>query len=942
MPSNNMPENIIDYLKNKCISFVYGKTDKDKGFIHLPNNDYGNDINQAKKLFEKNQDYIEKTMKLNMDLYDLGCDYNTAFIDTNEYIQLDCDIKNDEEYSKLSQKGLNLLNKLITTYPHYKSATKKYGYHFIIGRISDITNTKILDVLKNNSSICEYNNWSNDKPCEKLNDDYGFLEIFCGTPIWCKTFQNINVENPNKNLPKSTTKTDTTKKLKTMLNADFLKNGGKVKQVKKSTTVELPSPNSTLNTIVIDDNYDYNTEIIKGIPTDKYYLSGYVFGLLIKCIWDKGDSVKQTLYDLGKLSPLAKPNYDEYFNKIYDSGKSLSNKISFGYAVNLCDREKLLALNQKKNTYMNISNEKLSQEFIELNRENIIQVKEGKNYELYYYNDKLNRWFNHSVQGSKSPLFYHIRTFCKNYIQKFINTVKDKITVATNNGDTELLDELLKKKDELNKRFNQFTNNDEQIKNIVSMLNQTFSTFTKLQEDCFDNKIHLLPFNNCVINLKKKGKAKFEEHSRDNYISMFINYDIPFNDEEKINKCVNDFEEMYDGLFTKDYQGVKEDLTFILALALTGIKCVFMPIFNGRGSNGKSVIFDILELVLGRDYFRQMKGDQISEDISTNKPSPEWANMDKKRFGVFKETNGNKCVINLATVKQLGEGNINARGLFSNRTEVINNANYVVMCNDKPSIVGQIDNSVERRIVDIRLPRIFGNPKDKNFQAKMKSDPDTYRECDTKYTEKDSEFVQENMKLGMLFYLLYYIEEFEETEGNGTSIFDIGQNFKFSDKTIENSKEYIKNEDIISEFLDEYLDFTIKNKPNYKDYCEMNCDFVNIVELYQKFRNTDTYKLLDDTDKKSYSQKNFIAATKSNNLVADKYVAQIKRKNLVTTRHYISDTYYKSEYMEENIRKQLVIEEEEEEEEENTFQPMEELIFDDPSDMEYPSDSDSD
>ena len=146
-----MPENIIDYLKKtdkykSCINFVYGKTDKDKGFIHLPNNDYGNDINQAKKLFEKNQDYIEKTMKLNMDLYDLGCDYNTAFIDTNEYLQLDCDIKDDEEYSKLSQEGLNLLNKLITTYPYYKSATKKYGYHFIIGRISDITNKKIAEV----------------------------------------------------------------------------------------------------------------------------------------------------------------------------------------------------------------------------------------------------------------------------------------------------------------------------------------------------------------------------------------------------------------------------------------------------------------------------------------------------------------------------------------------------------------------------------------------------------------------------------------------------------------------------------------------------------------------------------------------------------------------------------------------------------------------------
>jgi len=348
MTNNNKTMNIVEYLEKQKIYFVFGKTDKDKGFMFLPNNDYGNDINQAKKLFEKNQDYIEKTMKLNMDLYDLGCDYNTTFIDTNEYLQLDCDIKDDEEFAKLSQEGITMLNYLRTNYPYYKSATKKYGYHFILGNINDITDKGLLEVLENNSSICEYSNWSNDKPCEKLNNDYGFLEIFCGTPIWCKTFENINVENSNKNLPKSTTKNTTTQKLKKMLNPDFLKNGGKVKQVKKSTTVELPSPNSTLNNIVIDDNYDYNTEIIKGIPTDKYLYNGYVFGLLIKCIWDKGDSVKQTLYDLGKLSKLSVSNYDDYFNKIYDSGKSLSNKISFGYAVNLCDREKLLALKKKK------------------------------------------------------------------------------------------------------------------------------------------------------------------------------------------------------------------------------------------------------------------------------------------------------------------------------------------------------------------------------------------------------------------------------------------------------------------------------------------------------------------------------------------------------------------------------------------------------------------
>ncbi len=112
MPNNikNTTMKIVEYLKNNLINFVLGKTDKDKGFIPIwGNSQYANDINKAKILFEKNQKYIEKTMKLNMSLYEMGQDYNTTFIDTNEWLQLDCDIKNDEEYEKLTE-AYNLVN----------------------------------------------------------------------------------------------------------------------------------------------------------------------------------------------------------------------------------------------------------------------------------------------------------------------------------------------------------------------------------------------------------------------------------------------------------------------------------------------------------------------------------------------------------------------------------------------------------------------------------------------------------------------------------------------------------------------------------------------------------------------------------------------------------------------------------------------------------------
>ena len=45
MSSNKKRINFFEYLDKQNINFLFGKTDKDKGFIHLLNNNYGNDKN---------------------------------------------------------------------------------------------------------------------------------------------------------------------------------------------------------------------------------------------------------------------------------------------------------------------------------------------------------------------------------------------------------------------------------------------------------------------------------------------------------------------------------------------------------------------------------------------------------------------------------------------------------------------------------------------------------------------------------------------------------------------------------------------------------------------------------------------------------------------------------------------------------------------------------
>ncbi len=951
MTSNNKTMNIVEYLEKQKINFVFGKTDKDKGFIHLPNNDYGNDINQAKLLFEKNQEHIEKTMKTNMGLYEIGCDYNTTFIDTNDFIQLDCDIKNDEEYNKLSQNGLNLLNLLLSEYPYYKSATKKYGYHFIIGKTSYIKSSKLTEVLKNNSSICEYSNWNSDIPCNKLNDDYGFLEIFCGTPIWCKTFENINIENANKKLTKTKTTSDTSKILLDMLNEKFVEGKGIVKKLTKVNKVKQIQNiinTSNISDIKIDNKFDYNIEVIKGIPTDKYLYNGYVFKLLIHSIWDKGDSVKQTLYELGKKSKLAVSNYDSYFNDIYEEGQNRSQKQSFGYAVNMCDSSKLYQIKIQKNNYYDFSNEIIAIDFMDINEDRIIQVKNGDTYSTYLYNN--HRWSNQTAQKFSSMTDI-IREFTKTYLQDLIKIINIEIEKLTIQDDPDLameIKKLTKTKGHIYEKYDTQKNRNTDCDIIINMINQKRSRFRQFEQDIFDKKIHLLPFNNCVYNLnpdkKLVGKKwvydnPIEEHSKNNFITKYIDYDLP-KDEKKIEGYVEDFTEMYDGLFNKEYKPVQEDFTFILALGLTGATSIFLPIFNGVGSNGKSVIFDYMELILGEEYFIRFCGDLIGEDIKATKPSPEWANIAFKRFGVFTETKEG-TQLNMATAKCLGEGTLNARMLYSNKTKVINNSNFAVMCNDKPTIMGTSSNSLTRRIRDIKLPRVFVENKN---DPRLTTDPDIYKLAQTKYSNKSSTFVIENMKIGMLFYLLNYIKNFEAKYK--TTIFEIGILFPFSKITMDNSEYYIKSEDIIADFINEYLNLKLQDDPDYKTYCKLDMDYISGDDLYSKFVGSNYYKTLEANDKKNYVRKAFINNLKNSCFTCNYHKREITRNNTKLTGKggYLTKVYYNVD-IEPSITKKIEdfnkhnIQEEPEEEEE-CENNMKELIEDEPSDTEYDYSSD--
>ena len=904
--------NLEEYLKLNNINYVLGKVDKDKKFNPLPNNSYGEDINKCKFLFEKNQDYINKIMETNHDLYNMGIDYNTAFICTNDYVQFDCDIKNDEEYEKLSQQGHDMLNNLLSNYPYYKSATKKYGYHFIICKTSDISNKKQKNLIQCNSSICEYSNWVAGVDCVKLKNEFAFLEVFCGTPIWAKGFPNVVIENSKKKLNKTHTRETVNILFQTIFNSKFLENSGIVK-------VKKPILNEVKNEVKINNKCEYDSNILLGIPTDKYYNNGYVFKLLIYSIWDKGDSVRDTLYNLGKQSPLAGENYDSYFNKLFQEGQTKSSKQSFGYAVNLCCRDIVYQYKINSNTEFIISNELLAQAFMDINEDNLLQVQNGETFDLYFYNNESERWANQTAQKFCS-LIEIIRQFSKQYCKDLIKKIDIKIETLEDNEDIKQLSNI---KSNINKYYVKQTNYDTDSVMIINMINQKRARFNHIVSDKFDNEIHLLPFDNGVWNLKTHT---FEKHDKKNYITKYIDYKI-YPESESIDKYISDFKEFYNDLFTEETIEVQGDLTYILALGLTGLTSTVLPIFNGEGSNGKSVLFDYMELVLGPNYFIRFGGDLIGEDIKAGKPSPEWGNIHKKRFGCFTETTEGTA-INIATVKCLGEGSINARKLYSNNTKTANFGNYIVMTNQKPVIRGTIDNSVDRRIVDIYLPRTFiPNPND----SRLVNNPSgTYKLANTKYSNKQSEFVKENMKIGLLFYLLEYIRDFSEISEK--TIFEIGQSFEFSQTTKDSSKLYLTNENLIIQFIKDFVNLDLKSNEEYKAYKGSNLDFITIDTLHNEFKKQPMYSSLENSERKSYGRKNFISALKDSLETKEYYKKEFSRNKIKYSGNggYLTDCYFKD--ISNETRKELdkyefehIIDDSEEEDEDEVVNEINEI-----------------
>lgn len=212
----------------------------------------------------------------------------------------------------------------------------------------------------------------------------------------------------------------------------------------------------------------------------------------------------------------------------------------------------------------------------------------------------------------------------------------------------------------------------------------------------FDEKWWLLGFKNKVLDL---FTHTFRDYQFDDYISITTGYDW----SEPIQKQIDTLETIIAKIMPiKDERELYKQ---ILSTGLQGMPLEKFVLFTGFGRNGKGLTDEFMLHALG-DYGIQGNNSILFESSKTGS-NPELANLDKKRFVVFKEPSSKRKFENSIIKELTGGGKISARSHYETQTEKSLYNTTVCECNTKPSLAEEPQVADIARIIDLPFRSTF-------------------------------------------------------------------------------------------------------------------------------------------------------------------------------------------------------------------------------------------
>lgn len=544
-----------------------------------------------------------------------------------------------------------------------------------------------------------------------------------------------------------------------------------------------------------------------------------------------------------KFSMISEEYNSDDFDKFYQNQKPLSVGIIYNMAKE-DNLEKYKEIVYKK-TKLNLILEdtELADVYLEYN-DNVFYHPSNKHNCIYVFNDIKKIW--EEVDKDKK-LNYFIKKDLDSKFKQYINYLEQQ-TSRLICEDSDCGGDDSKKNSKMCQICMKKQNYNVSIKNAKINLKESKkqSTLNQIASSCNDTlranpkniEMDPNPFlfcfeNNITYDIKNK---QFYKRNVGDYITHTCGYDYK-------KTCINN--EQIDDYFNEIFPDpeVKNCYTSILRTGLTAERPQKFTCANGSGRNGKGVTSKIMSKLLG-DYFFNPPASIITMPWNGSKASPEIANIKNKRLCIIQEPEDKEEAIGINIKKLTGEDILPARKLYSNNTETRNNVTYIMECNDRLKISGDVTNeSMLQRYIDVYFTQTFtSNTNDLNKPNYRKAKPDY-----------SSDNFAENMRIAFFHYL------------------------------VETCKETIYEPDVVKERSLKYLNscegVTTYFSENYKSTGNEN-DIVKMTDIYKE------YKLTDDYINMEKKMKARVTMSYIYNLMDKKYTIFERKK--------IKGTYYKN------------------------------------------------
>ena len=244
------------------------------------------------------------------------------------------------------------------------------------------------------------------------------------------------------------------------------------------------------------------------------------------------------------------------------------------------------------------------------------------------------------------------------------------------------------------------------VKTLLDGLGHMF--YEKKVIEKFDENVNLLGFENGVIDLKS---YEFRQGRPDDYITMSTGLELPVSQDElpisfdklwEKTKKIPHFNILHRDIlkFMAEVFPDTEVRNYVwrwLSKCLSGEnRDQGFYIWNGEGSNGKSVLIDLMNKILG-DYAGGLPVQMITKKRgAAEAANPAMAQTKGKRLIVMSEPEIGE-EINTGLMKELTGGDrIKARHLFKECFEFIPHFKMVTMCNELPQVSADDHGSCRR------------------------------------------------------------------------------------------------------------------------------------------------------------------------------------------------------------------------------------------------------